>query len=143
MPLRQLCRLRGIELPYRGSWDHGRRAAGFATAVERAVANGRPDLVVLMSDLAGLGEDDARTRRALARMRRAAGQVIALVPAPGAFLPPTTTPHGRRVREIVVRDQRAAIDPGRRLLLRHGITVIEASPLVSLDQLLHGRRVAA
>jgi hypothetical protein len=69
--------------------------------------------------------------------------VIALVPSPRAFLPPATTPHGRRVRDIVARDQLATIEPGRRLLLRHGITVIEASPLVSLDQLLHGRRVAA
>jgi uncharacterized protein (DUF58 family) len=143
MPLRQLCRLRGIELPYRSSWEHGRRAAGFAAAVERVVANGRPDVVVLMSDLAGLGEDDPRTKRALARLRSAAGQIVALVPAPNAFLPAAATPHGRRVREIVARDQRAAIEPGRRLLLRHGIKVIEASPLVSLDQLLHGRRVAA
>jgi hypothetical protein len=27
--------------------------------------------------------------------------------------------------------------------VRHGITVLEGSPTVSLDQLLHGRRVAA
>jgi uncharacterized protein (DUF58 family) len=142
-PLRQLCRLRGIELPYRASWEHGRRAAGFAGAVERAVANGRPDIAVILSDLSGLGEDEARTRRALLRLRKAAGRVIALVPAPSAFLPAATTPHGRRVRELVARDQRTASEIGRRLLVRHGITVLEASPLVPLDQLIHGRKSAA
>ena len=138
-PLRQFARLRGIELPYRATWEHGRRAAGFAAAVERAVSAGRPDVVVIISDLAGLAEDEARTKRAIARLRRAASSVIALVPSPAGFLPATSSVHGRRVRELVARDQRAAIEPGRRLLVRHGISVLEASPSVSLDQLLHGR----
>jgi hypothetical protein len=142
-PLRQFCRLRGIELPYRATWEHGRRAHGFAAAVERAVANGRPDVVVLISDFAGFAEDEARIKRALARLRKSAGSIIAIAPSANAFLPAATTPHGRRVRELIVRDQRAALEPGRRLLVRHGITVLEGSPNVSLDQLLHGRRVAA
>jgi hypothetical protein len=98
---------------------------------------------VLISDLAGLAEDDARARRALARLRKSAGQVLALVPSPAAFLPPATTPHGRRVRELMVRDQRAIIEPGRRLLAKHGVTVLEGSPAIPLGQLLHGRRRAA
>jgi hypothetical protein len=98
---------------------------------------------VLISDLAGFAEDEARSKRAIARLRKAAGSVIAIVPSPNAFLPPTTTAHGRVVRELMVKDQRAALDPGRRLLARHGITVLEGSPLSSLDQLLHGRRAAA
>lgn len=142
-PLRQFCRLRGIELPYRTTWEHGKRAEGFAAAVERAVAHGRPDVVVLMSDLSGFAEDEARVRRALMRLRKAAGSVIAIVPSANAFLPQVTTPHGRRVRELMVRDQRALLEPGRRLLVKHGIMVIEGSPVVSLDQLLHGRRAAA
>jgi uncharacterized protein (DUF58 family) len=142
-PLRALCRLRGIELPYRATWEHGRRAAGFAAAVERAVAHGRPDVVVLISDLSGFAEDEARIKRALARLRKSAGSVVCLVPAPHGFLPQATSPHGRVVRELMVRDQRATLDPGRRLLVRHGITVIEGSPLASLDQLLHGRKIAA
>ncbi len=142
-PLRQFCRLRGIELPYRTTWEHGRRAAGFAAAVERVVANGRPDVVVLISDLAGFAEDEARIKRALARLRKSAGSIIAIAPSANAFLPPATTPFGRKVRELIVRDQRAAMEPGRRLLVRHGITVLEGSPIVSLDQLLNGRRVAA
>ena len=139
-PLRQFCRLRGIELPYRATWEHGRRAAGFARAVERAVAGGRPDTVILISDLAGLAEEEARAKKAIARLRKAAGSVIALVPAAPAFLPGATSPHGRRVRELMVRDQRALIDPGRRLLVGHGINVIEGSPLDSLDRLLGGGR---
>jgi hypothetical protein len=107
------------------------------------VVNGRPDVVVIISDLAGFAEDEARTKRALARLRKAAGSVIAIVPSPSTFLPPATTPHGRLVRELMVRDQRAALDPGRRLLVRHGITVLEGSPISSLDQLLHGRKAAA
>jgi uncharacterized protein (DUF58 family) len=142
-PLRQFCRLRGIELPYRVAWNHAKRAEGFAAAVERAVSQGRPDVVVVISDLAGLSEDETRTRRALARLKKASGTVIALVPSPAAFLPPATTPHARRVRELVIRDQRAIIEPGRRLLVRHGVTVLQGSPLVSLDQLMNGRRAAA
>ncbi|MEO8552011.1 MAG: DUF58 domain-containing protein [Kofleriaceae bacterium] len=142
-PLRVFCRLRGIELPYRGTWEHGRRATGFAAAVERAVANGKPDVAVILSDLAGLAEDEQRTKRALARLRRAAGSVIAVVPSAHGFLPAATTPHGRRIRELMVRDQQATMEPGRRLLLRHGVRVIEGAPGSSLDALLHGRRSAA
>ena len=145
VPLRQLCRLRGIELPYRTTWEHGRRAAGFARAVERAVAHGRPDRVVVISDLAGLGEDEGAAAKAIARLRKAAGSVVALVPSPAAFLPTATTAHGRRVRELVLRDQRDTLAPGRRLLVRHGVAVLDGSPLDSLDRLLGGagRRRAA
>jgi len=142
-PLRVFCRLRGIELPYRGAWEHGRRAAGFAAAVERAVANGKPDVAVIISDLAGLAEDEQRTKRALARLRRAAGSVIAIVPSANGFLPAATSLHGRRIRELMVRDQQSTMEPGRRLLLRHGVRVIEGAPGSSLEALLHGRRNAA
>jgi len=140
-PLRQFCRMRGIELPYRSTWEHGRRAAGFARAVERAVAGGRPDLVVIVSDLAGLVEDEGRVKKALARLKKMAGSVIALVPAAPAFLPAATTVHGRRVRELMARDQRTMIEPGRRLLVGHGISVVEGSPLDSLDRLIGGGRM--
>ena len=140
-PLRQLCRLRGIELPYRATWEHGKRAVGLAAAVERAVANGRPDVVILISDLAGFAEDDTRAIRAIARLRKAAGTVIVLAPSPSAFLPTAMTVHGRRVRELMVRDARAAMEPGRRLLIRHGVTVAFGSPADSLESLLGNTRV--
>jgi len=138
-PLRQFCRLRGIELPYSAAWDHGGRARGLAAAIERAVAVGRPDLVVLVSDLAGLREDDARIRRALARLRKGAAQVVALVPSPDAFMATAASHYGRRAREVMVRDQRAVAEPSRRLLVRHGVTVVEGSPGQSLDALLRAR----
>lgn len=140
-PLRQFCRLRGIELPYRSTWEHGKRSLGLQRAVERAVTSaGRPDVVVLISDLAGFAEDDSRAIKALARLRRSAGSVVALVPSAAAFLPPAVSPHGQRVRDLMTRDQKALIDPGRRLLTRHGITVVEGSPADSLDRLLAGGR---
>src|SRR6185295_10325278 len=98
-PLRQFCRLRGIELPYRTTWEHGRRSTGLGRAVERAIASGRPDIVVLISDLSGFAEDEARAVKAIARLRKAAGHVIALVPSASAFLPAAASVHGRRVRE--------------------------------------------
>lgn len=139
-PLRQLCRLRGIELPYRTSWEHGKRSLGFGQAVERAVAAGRPDVVVLISDLAGFAEDEPRVIKAIARLRKASGSVVVLAPSPEAFLPYATSPHGRRVRELMVRDARATMEPGRRLLIRHGVRVVEGSPADSLDRLIGSGR---
>ncbi|MBX3161257.1 MAG: DUF58 domain-containing protein [Deltaproteobacteria bacterium] len=140
-PLRQFCRLRGIELPYRAAWEHGKRSAGFAAAVERAVANGRPDVAVIVSDLVGLAEDEPRAIKALARLRKASGRVVALVPSPAQFLPAVTHEHAARVRELMVRDARGVMEPGRRLLTRHGITVVEGSPFESLDRLMGGGRI--
>jgi hypothetical protein len=140
-PLRQFCRLRGIELPYRATWEHGKRSSGLANAVERAVANGRPDVTVIISDLVGLAEDEPRAIKAIARLRKASGRVIALVPSPAQFLPPVTHEHAARVRELMVRDARGIMEPGRRLLTRHGITVVEGSPFESLDRLMGGGRM--
>ncbi|HEY4243633.1 MAG TPA: DUF58 domain-containing protein [Kofleriaceae bacterium] len=139
-PLRQLARLRGIELPYRTAWDHGTRAAGFAAAVERAVSSGRPDLVVIVSDLGGLAEDEPRVVRALGRLRKHAGSVVALVPSAATFLPAATTAHGARARGLMVRDAELALEPGRKLLVRHGVNVIAAGPSDPLERLLAGAR---
>nr|HEX4317616.1 DUF58 domain-containing protein [Kofleriaceae bacterium] len=140
-PLRQFCRLRGIELPYRATWDHGKRTTGFGAAVERAVFAQRPDVAVVIAELGGLAEDEPRAIRAIARLRRSAGSVIVLVPSPEAFLPAVATAEGRRVRELMIRDHRVAMADGRKLLTRHGVTVLEASPSDSLDRLLGRARV--
>ncbi|MBC7976287.1 MAG: hypothetical protein H7138_15050, partial [Myxococcales bacterium] len=97
------------------------------------------DVVILISDLAGFAEDEDRARRAIARLRKAAGTVVVLVPSPGAFLPFATSPHGRRVRELMVRDAHAAMEPSRRLMIRHGVSVVEGSPADSLDRLIGSR----
>ena len=78
--------------------------------------------------------------RAIARLRKAAGSVIVLAPSPGAFLPAVSSTHGRRARELMVRDARAALEPGRKLLIRHGVTVVEGSPADSLDRLIDNGR---
>ena len=114
-----------------------------AVDLMHAIGSLKPDVAVIISDLAGFAEDDTRTKRALARLRRSAGSIIAIVPSPQGFLPVATSAHGRRVRELMVRDQQSTMEPGRRLLLRHGVRVIEGAPGSSLDQLLHGRRNAA
>lgn len=139
--LRRFCRLRGIELPFRGGWEHSRRAAGLHAAVERAVAHGRPDLVVILSDFSGWAEDEERTAKALSRLRRAAGGVVALAPAAHAYLPASSSPYGARTRSLLVADAAATMAADRRLLTRHGITVVEAQPGDPLDALLgRGRR---
>jgi uncharacterized protein (DUF58 family) len=98
---------------------------------------------VLISDLSGVVEDEARAIRAIARLRKAAGTIIVIVPDMQAFLPAAATPHARRVRDLVAREQRAAVEPGRKLLARHGITVIQGSPADSLERLLGARGATA
>jgi uncharacterized protein (DUF58 family) len=127
-PLRLFSRLRGIELPYRRDPDHGRRPAGFAAAMERAVSEGRPDAVVIISDLSGLLEDEAATSRALARARRAAGQVLAIVPARWRFAPPAKTTPGGRVHSIMTLELRDQVAAARSIFARHGVTVLEPGP---------------
>ncbi len=144
-PLRLFARLRGIELPYRRDHEHGRRAKGFAAAIERAVAEGRPDAVVIISDLAGLLEDEATTSRALARAKRAAGQVVAIAPARWRFArAPRTTP-GARVHQSMTLEAREHAQAARRLLARHGVRVVEPGPGDHPASLLargRGRRAA-
>lgn len=142
--LRRFCRLRGIELPFRAGWEHNRRVAGLNAAVDRAVAHGRPDLVVILSDFAGWAEDPHRAAKALARLRRAAGSVVALVPAAASYLPPATTTYGGRTRALLAAEAAATVAAERRLLTRHGIAVVEASRHDALDALLsRGRRGGA
>ena len=137
-PLRLFCRLRGIELPYRMDPEHGRRAAGFATALEHAVADGRPDAVIILSDLAGITEDEERVKRALTRARRHAGSVIALVPQLPAFAVRAETEMGRLVTSIMTREHRRGFVAARALLVRHGVRVVVAGPGDSPARLLAG-----
>jgi hypothetical protein len=127
-PLRLFCRLRGIELPFRRDAEHGRRSAGLAAAIERAVAEGRPDAVVILSDLGGLLEDEATTARALARARRAAGQVLAIVPARWRFARPARTTPGGRVHAAMSLELREQLAAARSLFARHGVRVFEPGP---------------
>ncbi len=127
-PLRLFCRLRGLEIPYRRDHELGKRAAGFAAAIERAVADGRPDAIVILSDLHGLLEDPATTSRALARARRGAGSVIAVVPGRHRFAPAARTAQGARVLEVMTLELQEQQHAARKLLARHGVRMIEAGP---------------
>lgn len=127
-PLRLFARLRGIELPYRRDPEMGRRSEGFADAIERAVAEGRPDAVVIISDLIGLLEDPPTTARALARARQRAGQVVAIVPSRWRFARPARSPQGARVHTVMSLEMREQLSAARTLLARHGITVLEPGP---------------
>ena len=142
-PLRLFCRLRGIELPYRGDGEHGRRASGFAAAIERAVAEGRPDQVVVLSDLTGVVEDEDRVRRSLARARRHAGSVIALVPQMPAFSTSASSDVGKLVASILTREHRRSFNDARAMLTRTGVRVLAAGPHDTPALLLGRRRRAA
>ena len=138
LPLRRFCRLRGIELPYRQSVEHGRRAAGLAAAIETALVVGRPDSMVIISDLAGVLDDEATTIRALQRARKACGQVIAWVPTAGSFLPASESEIGDRVRHIVTADAAIAAAETQRLLARYGVQVISAQPQHAIAKVTRG-----
>jgi uncharacterized protein (DUF58 family) len=142
-PLRLFCRLRGIELPYRRDAEHGGRAAGFAQALERAVSEGRPDSILIVSNLHAIREDEAITTRALARARRGAGQVIAMVPSLARFTAPATTERGARVRSAFTRESRHALDATRKFFAKHGVQLIEAGPSDSPAALLGRMRPGA
>lgn len=141
-PLRLFCRLRGIALPYRSDASYGRRTYGMATALERAVADQRPDHVVVLSDLTGVLDDQDRLAKACARVRRHAGALTVVVPATPEFATRGETEAGRMVAAIMTHDHRAALAGARTLLARHGARVVVAAPGDSPARLLAHRRAA-
>lgn len=142
-PLRLFCRLRGIELPYRTEVIAGRRSQGLATALERAVADLRPDHVIVLSDLTGVLDDEARVTRAFARVRQRAGAMTVVVPATPEFAAVGRTGVGRTVAAIMTHDHRRELTAARSLLARHGARVVVASPSDTPARLLATRRRAA
>ncbi len=123
VPLRKFCRLRGIELPYRAHWEHGRRSVGLADAVARI--EGRVDVVYLLTDLAGFDEDTSVLRRAIGKLRQRGTTVVALVPALAQRLPPSESEHGKRVRQLLVADWQQQRAAAKRLLQGLGVRVTE------------------
>jgi len=142
-PLRLFCRLRGIELPYRHDTLVGRRSGGLAATLERSVADLRPDHVVVLSDLAGVLDDETRVARAFARVRRRARALTVVVPSTPEFAAVGETPVGRLVASIMTHDHRRELVAARSLLARHGARVVVASPGDTPARLLSSRRRAA
>jgi len=68
--LRQYCRLRGIELPYRKTPEAGRRARGLGAALEHAGAARGSQRIVVLSDLQGLEGDLSAVARAVRLVRK-------------------------------------------------------------------------
>lgn len=126
--IRLFCRLRGIELPYRTLVEPGSRALGLAQTVERMSAQGRSDVVVLISDLHGLSENQELTLKSLARVRRRGQRLIVVAPFGPAFAPEAKTPIARMVADSIRRDEREMFEHGRKLLVGRGIPVIETIP---------------
>jgi uncharacterized protein (DUF58 family) len=126
--IRLFCRLRGIELPYRALPEAGGRSLGLAQATGRVAAQGRADVIVLISDLRGLLERPDLTVQALSRARRGGQRVLAIAPFGPAFAPAPRSLVAHTVATALTRDERESFTEGRRLLVRHGIPVIEATP---------------
>ena len=126
--LRLFCRLRGIELPYRAQHGPGRRAAGLAETARRLQSVGRADVIVLISDLGGVLDSPEAAAPALAQLRRAGQRAIAVVPFGPAFLAEPRTVIARDVAGVLAREESDRIDHARRLLLRHGIPVVQLGP---------------
>lgn len=116
-PLRRYCRERGLPLPYRRITTNGQRSAGFAQALEAAVTDQRPDRLIILSDLAGVAEDEARVSRALTRARHHAGSIIAWLP-PSFRADTHDELDGRRLAGSSVRSDRIRSSSHARELLR-------------------------
>jgi uncharacterized protein (DUF58 family) len=126
--IRLFCRLRGIELPYRAMGEAGGRSLGLSQAAGRVAAQGRADVIVLISDLRGLLERPEVTVQALARARRGGQRVLAIAPFGPAFAPEPRSLVAHTVAAALTRDERETFAQSRRLLIRHGIPVLEATP---------------
>jgi uncharacterized protein (DUF58 family) len=126
--LRLFCRLRGIELPFRAQHAPGRRAAGLCDAVRRLRVSGRADVIILLSDLGGVLDSPEVAATALAQLRRAGQHAVAVVPFAPAFLPAPRTAIGAEVAAVLAREESDRIEHARRLMLRHGIPVMQVGP---------------
>lgn len=126
--IRLFCRLRGIDLPYRTLVDPGMRNQGLADAARRVATQGRSDVIVLISDLRGLGERPDLTMKAIARMRRRGQRMYAIAPFGPSFARQADTTAGKAVADSLRRDEREIFDRSRRLLMSHSIPVVETGP---------------
>lgn len=122
--LRLFARLRGIELPYRYDHEHGRRAQGFADALNKAATGPRADNAVLITDLGGLLEDPKVCLQALSRARRGGRQVVAVVPYTASASDMADSPAQKLVAEVLVQEETLRLARAKRLLLQAGVPLI-------------------
>ncbi|MCG8416831.1 MAG: DUF58 domain-containing protein [Proteobacteria bacterium] len=134
--LRLFCRLRGIELPYRQGDDAVDRIKGLAAVAEKLASQSRADVLILISDLRGLIERPEVTARSLARARRSGQRMVVIAPFGPAFASAASTLNGQMVADVLTREEREHVEQARRLLVGHGVPVIEGTPVDSPAMLL-------
>jgi uncharacterized protein (DUF58 family) len=78
--LREYCRVRGIELPYKTTADQGRRARGLGAALEHAATARGSQRIVVLSDLQGLDGDLTPVARAVRLVRKRGHHLTFAVP---------------------------------------------------------------
>jgi hypothetical protein len=126
--LRLFCRLRGIELPYRGQQEAGVRAAGLADALAATSTGGRTDVAVVISDLMGIADRPDVALKQLGLLRRSGQRAIFVAPFGPSFARPAYTATGDDIREILTAAERSRFTAARQILLRNGIPVVEVGP---------------
>lgn len=134
--LRAFCKLRGIELPYRGSVEPGRRAAGLVDALRRAGAAERSQLVVLISDLEAVHDDTQACLDAIGLLARRHHRLLVIAPTGADFLPTMKTDAGDRVVQVLIEEERRRLEHARRELARRGVAVLTAAPGDSAEALV-------
>ena len=138
--LRAFCRARGIALPYRRWPAPGARARGFAEALARATHGERGNLLLVLTDLAGLADDLPVLSAAVGRARQLRHRLVFITPSAAAFGPTAQTEAGRTVAEILAAERSWMRAPVVRTLVGLGAVVVEAEPTASPAELL--RRAA-
>jgi uncharacterized protein (DUF58 family) len=135
--LRQLCRHRGIELPY-GQRSSGSRAQGLAAALELAAAQSGTR-VLLLSDLLGMDSDDSSQAlsRAGALCRKRALQLTCFQPVARRYVPKELfdDPASARAAEIFGWEQDRQEARMHRMLAKIGCPVIAVGPEDGLVQI--------
>ncbi|HEY3352601.1 MAG TPA: DUF58 domain-containing protein [Polyangia bacterium] len=121
MRLRQFCRLRGIELPYRRG--PGRKERGLTEALLGAARPRGSQILVVVSDLEGYGDNPEGVLRAV-RLARTRHRLLVVAPFAPAFTDVPDAPHPRRVAAILTQAERRALETPRRAFERLGVPVI-------------------
>jgi uncharacterized protein (DUF58 family) len=124
--LRAFCRLRGVELPYRTEPVPGRRAAGLAEALRRALSSERSQLIVVVSDLHDVIDDVGLHAIRLARQRH--HHIVVVAPFGPAFRPIAASLAGKRVYDLYAEGERLRLAQAGAELRRRGVSVLPAGP---------------
>ncbi|MBI5479844.1 MAG: DUF58 domain-containing protein [Deltaproteobacteria bacterium] len=119
--LRRFCRQRGIEIPYRRG--PGRKALGLTEALVLAARPRGSQVLLLVSDLEGLGDRIDGVLRAT-RLAITRHRLLVIVPFAPAFAEVPDDVHARRVAAILAQAERRALEGPRRAIESLGVPVL-------------------